>query len=143
MRCMCHSHSLYAMCVMVIGVLHWVTVVVFVRVAWGCGRSCGLRMCGMGLQSQSMRHVCCGHCLRILCVVVASAVHGVAVMVVVPRVVYVATKCGNEVARRDVATWHTQPGRVQRGRGHICVVVVVSNNRWVDLDNFLLNVALS
>jgi len=49
--------------------------------------------------------------LRTLCVVVAGAARGVAVVVVVPRVVYAAARGGDGAARRDAATWRTQPGR--------------------------------
>jgi hypothetical protein len=107
----------------------------------GCGH--GLRAHGMGLQLWSMQCMCCSRHLHVLYVVVAGAARGVTVMVIMPRMVYVATKGSDEAARRDMAMWCTQPGRVQRGGGHICIVVVVGNNRWVDLDNFLLNVALS
>jgi hypothetical protein len=93
--------------------------------------SCEARKCDPG----SANALCCAACvlvadadaacgchgrrhrLRTLCVVVAGAVRGVAVMVIMLRVVYAATRGGDGAARRDAATWRMQPGRARQGGG--------------------------
>ena len=60
-------------------------------------------------------------------------------MDVVPCVVYAAARGSDGVARRDVVTWCTQLRRVQQGGGHICIVIVVSNNRVGLLRQFFVD----